>query len=171
MLKRLVKKSYIFLYRILINVLASIYILFDEVFSYLSDKISILISSIPNIEETTEYNIKLLRSQNKYIILALLIAFIAASEYIGVISLIMFGTGHIVFGILLYISKFIPFFLMSFVFRNSKDILFEISWFKYCFEKFELIRDYFKETFVYKEIIKIKDLLKQKYSDLKKHLF
>ena len=73
---KIFKKTYIFLYRILINVLATIYVLFDEVFSYVYDKLSLVISKIPNITEITNYNIMLLRSQNRYVILIFLIILI-----------------------------------------------------------------------------------------------
>jgi hypothetical protein len=163
---KIFKKTYIFLYRILINVLATIYVLFDEVFSYVYDKLSLVISKIPNIEEITNYNIALLRSQHRYLILLFLITLIILSEYIGLISLMMFGTGHILYGVTLYIVKFAPFFLMSFVFRNAKDIILEIKWFNYCYLKFVSVIDYFKQTFIYIELIKIKELLKNRIKSL-----
>lgn len=148
------------LFRLFINLTSLFYLIFDEVFSWFYDKLSLIISKIPNIAEITGYNIKLLRSQNRYVILAFLINLIVLSEYIGFISLMMFGTGHILYGITLYIIKFVPFFLMSFIFRNSKDILLEISWFAWCYYKFESMRDYLKCTAVYIKIIEFKQSIK-----------
>lgn len=148
------------LFRLFINITSLLYLIFDEVFSWFYDKLSLIISKIPNITEITDYNVKLLRNQNKFVILAFLINLIVLSEYIGFISLMMFGTGHILYGVTLYIIKFVPFFLMSFIFRNSKDILLEISWFAWCYYKFELAREYFKNTIVYIKIMEFKQSIK-----------
>lgn len=161
-INKTIKKYTIFLYRIIINVLASLYVLFDEVFSYFYEKLSLIISKIPNITEITDYNIKLLRAQHRYLILLYLIILIILSEYVGLISLMMFGTGHILYGVTLYVIKFAPFFLMSFVFRNTKDIILEIKWFNYCYLKFVSVVDYFKQTFIYIELIKIKETVKNR---------
>lgn len=54
------------LFRLFINVTSLLYLIFDEVFSWFYDKLSLIISKIPNIAEITDYNIRLLRSQNKF---------------------------------------------------------------------------------------------------------
>lgn len=155
------------LFRLFINITSLFYLIFDEVFSWFYDKVSLVISKIPNITEIADYNIKLLRNQNRYVILTFLILLIILSEYVGIISLMMFGTGHILYGITLYIIKFIPFFLMSFVFKNSKDVLLEISWFDWCYGKFESLRDYLKSTVVYIKIMEFKETIKIKIKNLR----
>lgn len=145
------------LYSIFINILSFLYLIFDEIFSYFSSVLSISLSKIPKIQDVCDYCIDILKNQNRYLILCILIILIAISEYVGILSLMLFGTGHIFSGIIFYILKFIPFFLMSSVFKHTKDELLRINWFAFCYYKFEIIREYLKNTAIYKQILDIKN--------------
>ena len=73
--------------------------------------------------------------------------------------------------LIVYIIKFLPFFLMSFVFNCAKEELLTIRWFFYCYTKVGQFTDYLKGTEIVitvkeykddilKNISKIKELIK-----------
>lgn len=160
------------IFKFFLNIVAIIYVVFDEVFITLSSKINFLIEKYKLFESL---NTKL-RSMHRYNILIILLLVLGVSELIGLLSFVFLAQGNIFLFITLYIIKFFPFFVVSYIFKQTKDILLEIDFFKYCYEKICLFTDYLKHMTI---IIKIKQLkeelkvsLKNKKSILKeKFLF
>lgn len=142
-------------YKILLNIIAIIYIIFDEVFIYFSTKLNNLIVKYNLFQNLNQK----LRSLHRYNILILLILVLGVSELIGILSFVFLAKGSLVIFITLYIIKFFPFFVVSYIFKHTKDILLEIDFFKYCYEKICVFTDYLKTMEI---IIKIKEFRNKK---------
>lgn len=146
--------------KILLNIIAIIYVIFDEVFVYLTNKLNDLIIKYNLFENLNQK----LRSLHRYNILILLILVLGVSELIGILSFVFLAKGSLVIFITLYIIKFFPFFVVSYIFKHTKDILLEIDFFKYCYEKICLFTDYLKTMEIIIKIKEIKNNFKEKLS-------
>lgn len=151
------------LFRIFINIIAILYLVFDEVFIYLNDKLTKALDYIPSIDNIREYWSDRFKNMNKYVVLLLLLSHLVVSELLGFLSFMLLAKGLFIPFLALYIFKFLPFFIMSFIFRHSKEQLLTISWFNYCYTKFCDISDYLKRTEI---VIKSKEVI-QKLKDFK----
>lgn len=166
-MNRYIKK----LYRIFINIIAILYLVFDGVFVYLNDRLSQICSYIPSIENIREYWRDRIANMNKYIVLAILLGFLGASEVLGIVSFAMLSQGLIIPFVFLYIFKFLPFFVMNFIFKYSKDELLTIKWFNYCYFKIIDFTNYLKSTEIVQKTVELKDSIKlkiQKINDWRK---
>ncbi len=148
--------------KILINALAVVYVLFDEAFVLISNTISKIISKYKIFLKLNVY----IRALNKYILLLILIFLFGISELIGIYSFMFLASGNLYAFIVLYIVKFAPFFVVSYIFNVAKDILLEIKYFNYCYLKIVAVTDYLKNTTVILKAKDIKDNIKYKFKDL-----
>lgn len=151
-------------FRVFINIIAILYLVFDEVFIYLNEKLTKILDSIPSIDNIREYWSYTFKNMNKYMVLSLLLIFLGISELLGFLSFMILAKGLFITFILLYIFKFLPFFIMSFIFKHAKEQLLSISWFNYCYIKFCDISNYLKTTEI---VIKIKEISKKIRDGLK----
>lgn len=149
-------------FRVFINVVAILYLVFDEVFIYLSNKISAMLSLMPKFADIKEYWKQVFVNMNKYIVLLLLLSNLVFSEILGLLSFMLLSKGMVISFIIMYIFKFFPFFIMNFIFNSSKDQLLSIKWFNYCYYKFCDISDYLKQTEIAKKIKEVTNLIKVK---------
>lgn len=159
------------LFRFFINITAIIYLVFDETFVFVYNKIANFLAKFPSIEMIKEYWRIKISEMNKYIVLVILLGHLAVSELLGILSFMLLAKGLFIPFVAFYIFKFFPFFLMNFIFTCAKDELLTIAWFNYCYIKIIQFTDYLKETEIiikvkeYKDSIlktvsKIKDLIK-----------
>ena len=144
------------LYRAFLNIVAVIYLVFDEAFIYVNDKLTKALDLVPKIEDIRAYWTDRLSNMNKYVVLFLLLLHLVVSELLGFLSFMFLTKGFVIVFVVLYVFKFLPFFIMSFIFKYSKDELLTISWFNYCYTKFCQITDYLKRTEI---VIKSKEIL------------
>lgn len=131
---------------------------FDETFVFLSNKLNNFISKYKLFEVL---NTKL-KSLHKYNILIILIIILGISELIGLLSFIFLAKGSFSIFIILYILKFFPFFVVSYIFKQTKDILMDIDFFKYCYDKIIFITDYLKNLEFIINLKNIKNKLLEK---------
>ena len=159
------------LFRLFINITAIIYLIFDEMFVFVYNKISNFLAKFPSMEVIKTYWRIKISEMNKYLVLGFLLSHLLASELLGILSFMLLAKGMIASFVVLYIVKFLPFFLMSFVFNCARKELLTIRWFNYCYTKVVQFTDYLKETEIvirvklYRDNIKnivnkIKDLIK-----------
>lgn len=144
------------LYRVFLNIVAVIYLVFDEAFIYINEKLTKAFDLVPKIEDIRAYWADRLSNMNKYVVLGFLLGHLLASELLGFLSFMLLTKGYIFGFVFMYIFKFLPFFIMSFIFKYTKDELLTISWFKFCYTKFCLFTDYLKRTEI---VIKSKEIL------------
>lgn len=143
------------LYRLFINITALVYFIFDEVFLFLSSKLNALIRTIPRLEDILVPVNSWLKNQHKYVLLSLFVVLLAISELIGVFAFWNLSVGSISLFIVLYLVKFLPFFVCSYIFKETKETLLQISWFDFCYNKFSIFVEYLKSTEI---AIKLKEL-------------
>lgn len=155
------------LFRIILNIIAIIYFIFDEIFLYLSNKLTLVLSKIPKISEIKIKIDEFLLYLDKYVIFGLFICFLGISELLGIFSFIILAKGFIIPFIILYIVKFIPFFVMNYIFKVTKHKLLDIIWFKYCYLKVCQFTDYLKSTEIFIKVselkVKIKNIISKFY--------
>lgn len=142
------------LFRFFINITAIIYLIFDETFVFVYNSIARFLSKFPSIEMIREYWRIKISEMNKYLVLGFLLSHLLASELLGIFSFMLLAKGLFIPFVVLYIFKFVPFFLMSFVFNCAKEELLTIEWFNYCYTKVVQFTDYLKGTEI---VIKIKE--------------
>ena len=150
------------IFRFFINIIAILYLVFDEAFVYVSNKLEKILDIVPSIENIREYWVDRISNMNKYVILVLLLGFLVVSELLGIFSFTMLSKGLMIPFISLYIFKFIPFFVMNFIFKYSKDELLTIKWFSFCYFKIINFTDYLKNTEIVQKAKELKDFLKTK---------
>lgn len=148
--------------RVIINVIAVGYVVFDEIFVFISDKISNFISKYKIFLKFNVY----IRALNKYILLLVLVSLFGLSELIGIYSFMFLAAGNLHLFLILYIVKFLPFFVVSYIFKCAKDILLEIKYFNYCYFKIVAVTDYLKNTTIILKAKEIKETIKYKFKDL-----
>ena len=159
------------LFRLFINITAIIYLIFDETFVFVYNSIAKFLSKFPSIDRIRDYWKIKISEMNKYLVLGFLLGHLVVSELLGILSFMLLAKGLIIPFIVIYVIKFLPFFMMSFIFNSAKEELLTISWFNYCYTKVVQFTDYLKGTEIvirvklYRDNIKnivnkIKDLIK-----------
>ena len=108
------------------------------------------------IMQKVEYK---LHAFNAHIILFLFVIIFAVVQFIGLYAGILFMSGQILFGVIVYVSK-IPLAAFTFwVFRVTEDKLMTFAWFKWLYEKIMAAIVWLKSCQVYvKTIEKAKEL-------------
>lgn len=144
--------------KFILNIIALIYVIFDEIFVYLSNKLNNLIDKY----EVFKYLNQKLKTTNKYLILCLLLVVLAISEVIGIISFILLSKGLVYLFVMFYIIKFLPFFIVSYIFKQTKENLLTINWFNYSYNKVVYITDYLKSMEIVIQIKELKNKIKEK---------
>lgn len=144
------------LYRVFLNIVAVIYLVFDEAFIYINAKLTKVLDLVPKIEDIRAYWTDRLSNMNKYVVLAILLIHLVVSELLGFLSFMFLTKGLVTVFVFFYALKLLPFFIMSFIFKHTKDELLTIVWFNYCYTKFCQFTDYLKRTEI---VIKSKEIL------------
>ena len=131
---------------IFLTILVFIYIIFEEliwdrlakpIFSYISD-----------LELFRDLEPKILALNSYLILFIFLIPFIIV-ELLGIYAGILFVSGNILLGIVLYLSK-IPVAVVIFWFFNiTKDILLQFRWLNFIYKNLILIIDKIKHSKIY----------------------
>ena len=145
-----------------VSIIAIIYVVFDEIFVYCSNKFIILLQYFPNFDKIIIYVNSKLGLTNKYILLCYFMVLLIVSELLGIAAFMELANSNIPVFIALYIIKFIPFFIMNYIFKETKDRLLTIVWFNYCYLKIVICTTYLKNV---ETILRIKALfvnMKQK---------
>ena len=155
------------IFRLFINITAIIYLIFDETFVFVYNRLANLLSKFPSIEMIKEYWRIKISKMNKYLVLGFLLSHLLASELLGIVSFMLFAKGMIASFAVLYIVKFVPFFLMSFVFNCAKEELLTIRWFFYCYTKVGQFTDYLKGTEIVIKVKEYKDDILKNISKIK----
>ena len=103
-----------------------------------------------------------LQSVNATVILFIFVMLLALVEAFGIYAGILFVSGHIFFGLALYLTK-IPIAAFTFwIFRVSEDKLMRFAWFKWLYEKIMTAIDWLKSLLIYQETMqKLKKLKAQ----------
>lgn len=151
------------IFRLFINITAIIYLIFDETFVFVYNRLANLLSKFPSIEMIKEYWRIKISKMNKYLVLGFLLSHLLASELLGIVSFMLLAKGMFISFIIVYIIKFLPFFLMSFVFNCAKEELLTIRWFNYCYTKVVQFTDYLKGTEIVIRAKKFQDTLKKHF--------
>ena len=155
------------LFRLFINITAIIYLIFDETFVFVYNRLSNLLSKFPSLEGIKNYWRIKISEMNKYLVLGFLLSHLLASELLGIVSFMLFAKGMIASFAVLYIVKFVPFFLMSFVFNCAREELLTIGWFNYCYIKVVRFTDYLKGTEIVIKVKEYKDDILKNISKIK----
>ena len=107
-------------------------------------------------------------SLNSYLILFIFLIPFIVVELLGVYAGILFVSGKILFGILLYLSK-IPIAVVIFWFFNiTKDILLQFRWLNFIYKNLILIIDKIKHSKIY---LMIQDKTSMIKDEIKKRFF
>ena len=155
------------LLRFLVNIIAVIYLVFDEIFVYLSTKLNELIFKIKSFEVLVLKFNDLLYRTNRYFILIYFLILLVVSELIGIYAFVALSHANIAVFIFLYIIKFIPFFVLNYIFKQTKEKLLSISWFNYMYFKVTSIAEYLKNTEIAIRCKQIIANLKEKIKNFK----
>jgi len=112
---------------------------------------------------------------NRYVVLAVFSVLLLTVEAAGVLAGIFFVQGHILFGLLLYITKIPIAAFVFWLFKASKEKLLSFTWFNWSYEKLMAGLDWLKERDSYKEMMsymaKIKEKIKIKLKAIKAKYF
>ena len=156
------------MYKKIINIFLTIfvfsYIIFEElIWERLAKPI---FSYISTLELFKDLEPKILALNSYLILFIFLIPFIIV-ELLGIYAGILFVSGNIVFGIVLYISK-IPIAVVIFWFFNiAKDRLLEFRWLNFIYKKLILIIERIKHSKIYlmiqEKTTMIKDEIKKRF--------
>ena len=153
--------------KLFINITAIIYLIFDETFVFVYSKISNFLAKFPSMEVIKDYWRIKISEMNKYLVLGFLLSHLLASELLGILSFMLLAKGMIASFVVLYIVKFLPFFLMSFVFNCAREELLTIRWFNYCYTKVVQFTDYLKETEIVIKVKQYRDNIKNIVNKIK----
>lgn len=145
--------------------LVFIYIIFEElIWEKFAKPIILFISELQIFKNLTP---KIL-SLNPYLILLIFIIPFILVELLGVYAGIIFISGHVIFGIFLYLLK-IPIAALIFWFFNvTKEKLLEFTWFSFIYEKLIFLINKIKMSKAYL-LIKEKTMILKK--ELKEEIF
>lgn len=136
-----------------VNIVAIIYVIFDEIFVYCSNTFTLFLQHIPKLDRLFDIINSILSVTNKYVLLCYFMVLLAISELMGIAAFMELANNNIPVFIALYTIKFIPFFIMNYIFKETKDRLLTIVWFNYCYLKIVMCTTYLKNVEV---IIKVK---------------
>ena len=131
---------------IFLTILVFTYIIFEEL---IWDRLAKpIFSYISNLELFRDLEPKILALNSYLILFIFLIPFIIV-ELLGVYAGILFVSGNIVLGIVLYISK-IPIAVLIFWFFNvAKDRLLQFRWLNFIYKNLFLVIEIFKNSEIY----------------------
>ena len=152
---RFITKNKVFKY--LLNILALIYLITEEVYQFIYNK---LIHKLEILEVFEKLKIKL-KTMNSYKVLFLMLSVLALAEAIGLYSFYLLGIGQFSLFLIFYIVKFLPFFVVSFIFSETKDELLKIRWFNFVYSLIMKGINYLKETDLFLYIKKLKNNFKE----------
>ncbi|AKF25550.1 hypothetical protein YH65_09305 [Sulfurovum lithotrophicum] len=98
-----------------------------------------------------------LHGVNRYVILVIFVIMLASVEAFGLYAGYMFVSGHILMGLVLYLSK-IPIAAFTFwMFRVTEEKLMQFGWFKWIYEKIMAAIDWLKSLEIYQStMLKLK---------------
>ena len=131
-------------------VLVFLFILFEEIIwegiaKPIYDKFESL-----HIVQKVEMKIK---QTNNYVVLAVFTILLLAVEGAGVLAGLFFVQGHILLGLILYITKIPIAAFVFWLFKISKEKLLSFAWFKWSYEKLIAGINWLKEREIYKEMM------------------
>ncbi len=131
---------------IFLTILVFIYIIFEEL---IWDRLAKpIFSYISNLELFRDLEPKILTLNSYLILFIFLIPFIIV-ELLGIYAGILFVSGNILLGIVLYLSK-IPVAVVIFWFFNiTKDVLLQFRWLNFIYKNLVLIIDKIKHSKIY----------------------
>jgi len=153
-------------------ILVFLFILFEEiVWEGIAKPIYKKIESLHVIQKL-EVKIK---ETNRYLLLAVFSVLLLTVEAAGVLAGIFFVQGHILFGLLLYITKIPIAAFVFWLFKASKEKLLSFAWFNWSYEKLMAGLDWLKERESYKEMMaymaKMKEQIKNRWRVIKAKYF
>ena len=149
---------------IFLTILVFIYIIFEEL---IWDRLAKpIFSYISNLELFRDLEPKILTLNSYLILFIFLIPFIIV-ELLGIYAGILFVSGKVLLGVVLYISK-IPIAVVIFWFFNiAKDRLLEFGWLNFIYKKLILIIERIKHSKIYlmiqEKTTMIKDEIKKRF--------
>ena len=153
-------------------ILVMIYILFEElIWEGIAKPIYEAIHSLKIL-----YKIELkLKDANAYLVLFIFVLLLLIVEGFGIYAGILFVSGQVALGLMLYIAK-IPVAGFTFwLFRVSEDKLMEFSWFKKLYNWMLGAIEWLKSREVYKQTMQklkvVKEAIKDTFSALKRKYF
>lgn len=158
---KFITKSKVFKY--LLNILALIYLITEEIYQVIYNN---LIKKLEYLETLNKVKIKL-KNMNSYKVLFIMLSALALAEGIGLYSFYLLGIGQFYLFLILYIIKFFPFFIVSFIFSETKDELLKIQWFNFIYSLIMKLINYLKETELFIYIKKLKNNFKEEIVILK----
>jgi len=116
-----------------------------------------------------------IQETNRYLLLAVFSVLLLTVEAAGILAGIFFVQGHILFGLLLYITKIPIAAFVFWLFKASKMKLLSFTWFNWSYKKLMAGLDWLKERDSYKEMMaymaKIKEQIKSKWKAIKAKYF
>ncbi len=151
--------------RIMLNITAVIFVIFESVFSFLSEKFIYIIQKLP--ADTVRIIDIFWLSMNKYFVLFFFVVFLVISECLGILSFMLLAKGLIIPFMFVYIFKFLPFFIMKYIFHLTKDELLTIKWFNFCYIKTNNFIDYLMNTEIVLSTKQLIERLKDTVKDIK----
>ena len=116
-----------------------------------------------------------LHAFNAHIILFLFVIIFAVVQMIGLYAGILFMSGQILLGLVVYVTK-IPLAAFTFwVFRVTEDKLMTFGWFKWMYEKIMALIEWLKSREIYlktmERLIKVKETIKKFTGEIKEKYF
>ena len=127
-------------------ILVLIYIIFEElIWEGIAEPIYKFIHALKILQKVEEK----LHAVNAYVILVIFVLMLASVETLGIYAGILFISGHVLFGLSLYVSK-IPIAAFTFwMFRVTEDKLMQFGWFKWLYDLIMSGIAWLKESNVY----------------------
>jgi hypothetical protein len=94
-----------------------------------------------------------IKQTNNYVVLAVFTILLLAVEGAGILAGLFFVQGHILLGLILYITKIPIAAFVFWLFKISKSKLLSFAWFKWSYEKLTAGINWLKEREIYKEMM------------------
>jgi len=153
-------------------ILVFLFILFEEIiWEGIAKPIYEKIESL-HIIQKLELKIK---ETNRYLLLVVFSVLLLTVEAAGVLAGIFFVQGHILFGLILYVTKIPIAAFVFWLFKASKKKLLSFDWFNWAYAKLMAGLDWLKERDSYKEMMaymaKIKEQIKRRWRAIKAKYF
>ena len=112
---------------------------------------------------------------NRYLILTVFVGLLLGVESAGILAGIFFVQGHILFGLLLYITKIPIAAFVFWLFKAGKEKLLSFDWFNWCYKKLMAGLDWLKERKSYQDMMaymsQVKKIIKEKWKSIKAKYF
>jgi len=164
-----IKRKFITLLQLLLVLL---FILFEEIiWEGIAKPIYIWVHSLKVLQRVETW----FQGLNATVILVIFVLMLVSVEILGVYAGILFVSGQIVLGLMLYLAK-IPVAAFTFwMFRVTEDKLMRFGWFKWIYEKVMLFIDWLKSLEIYRSTMQklkvTKEKIKQFFRELKEKYF